>query len=100
MECEIQFEVKFKLSKNITVSEIDPEDEAVPEQYLQDHYVLYDQLKDREFLINGTIRYFLEKFSTAKDELEILQEVQQELGSNSSELQATCSTFFKFLVNR
>jgi eukaryotic-like serine/threonine-protein kinase len=93
--------VKYRLSKNINVAAIDSDDLAnLPDRYHQNYYVLYDEVKDREFLINATIKYFLDKFSTAKTELEIVKEVQADLDSNSAEIEKTCSEFFKFLSKK
>jgi eukaryotic-like serine/threonine-protein kinase len=93
--------VKYRLSKNISVSNIDLEDLAnLPERYHQDYYLLYDEVKDREFLINATIKYFLDKFSTSKTELEIVSEVQADLNSSSADMEKTCSEFFKFLSKK
>jgi eukaryotic-like serine/threonine-protein kinase len=93
--------VKYRLSKNISVSNIDFEDLAnLPERYHQDYYLLYDEVKDREFLINATIKYFLDKFSTPKTELEIVREVQADLNNSSVDVEKTCSEFFKFLSKK
>jgi eukaryotic-like serine/threonine-protein kinase len=93
--------VKYKLSKNINVSSIDKDElDGLPEKYLHDYYVLYDEIKDREYLINPTIKYFLDKFDLPKTEREILVEVQADIKSNSSELEKTCSQFFKFLSKK
>ena len=58
---------KYKLSIHITITPVEDNYEMpVPEKFKQDHFHLRDELNDRELLINGTIKYFIDKFSTPK----------------------------------
>ncbi|MCW3113805.1 MAG: serine/threonine protein kinase [Segetibacter sp.] len=93
--------VKFKLSGNITVAGIDDSDSyAVPLQYQKDHYILYDQRRDKEFLINATVKYFIDKFSFPKNEAEVLDELASDIKGDRALIEETCSSFFKFLCNK
>ena len=75
-------------------------DDNFPSQYNQGYYVLYDEERDREFLINDTIKYFIDKFSTPKSKAEVLEEIEVELKSDRAAIEEVCSRFFHFLCKR
>ncbi|WP_018612570.1 serine/threonine protein kinase [Segetibacter koreensis] len=118
---------KFRLSKNISISDIgnytdtgekdteesdeaeqqeeeeysaNDDEEEIPNKYLQGHYILYDEMRDREYLINDTIKYFIDKFSFPKTKAEVLQEIQADIKNDSAEVEQACSPFFDFLCKR
>jgi len=113
---------KFRISQNFTISDIDNDNEEQEENEhnndelddgeqdedaededdiriddLQGHYVLYDEAHDREYLINETIKYFIDKFFLPKTKAEVLQEIEAEVKSNDITIEETCSHFFAFL---
>ncbi|MBD0296173.1 MAG: serine/threonine protein kinase [Flavisolibacter sp.] len=93
--------VKYKLSGNVSITDVaDYDYEDIPPRYLQGHYVLYDGRRDKEFLINETVKYFIDKFSFAKTPAEVLKEVENDVQSSSREVEETCLHFFKFLSKK
>ena len=75
--------------------EEEEEDEKdIPANYLQGHYILYDENRDREYLINDTIKYFIDKFSSPKTKAEVVKEIEAEVKSNNKTIEETCSRFF------
>lgn len=90
--------IKFKLSKNISLASIADSDEYIaPQQYSHDHYILYDKRRDKDFLINATVKYFIDKFSVPKTQTEMLAEIASDVQDDKTELKETCSAFFNFL---
>ena len=93
--------MKFKLSKNIAVTSITESEEfEVPLQYKNDHYILYDQRRDKDFLINSTVKYYLDKFSFPKTQAEVLQEIAEDVQGKTTQLEEACATFFNFLCKK
>lgn len=93
--------VKFKLSNNISISSIaDSDDYTVPERFQEDHFILFDQRRDKEFLINATVKYFIDKFSVPKPITEVVAEVAHDVQAEESAVAEMCSSFFKFLCDK
>lgn len=90
---------KFRLSKNIKVEDIEKHFDNVPDNYVN-QYILVDEFREREFLINDTVKYFIDKFNVPKTKAEILSEVEIDVQSQNDEIKKTCSKFFTFLVKR
>ncbi|MEJ7827671.1 MAG: serine/threonine-protein kinase [Segetibacter sp.] len=91
--------VKYKLSKNINVDSIEVDD-ATPLEFRNGYYILMDNNRSKEFLINETIKLFLDKFFTPKTEIDILKELEAETQNISKEMEETCSAFFQFLCKK
>jgi serine/threonine protein kinase len=91
--------VKYKLSKNVNIDSIDVDDNTPP-AFRNGYYILADENRRKDFLINETIKLFLDKFSTPKTESDILKELEAETQSVSKEMEETCSTFFQFLCKK
>ncbi len=92
---------EFKLSDNITITGLEGYDaENIPNQYKNGYYILNHKAKDREYLINPTIKYYLDKFASPKSQKAVLNEIQLELQNDNKELTKKCSSFFRFLCNR
>ena len=93
--------IKYKKSLNI---EITPVSECgfdnIPSEYVSDHFVLYHQLKHRDYLINPTIKFFLDKFESPQTITAIIDEIKNELKSNDGGIEKACMDFFDFLVAR
>lgn len=93
--------MKYKISRNISITNLKEYLEGEPpEQYTRGYYVLCDDRRKRHFLINDTIKYFIDKFSTPKTQPEVLQEIEAEVNSDASTFEETCGTFFKYLRKR
>jgi serine/threonine protein kinase len=91
----------YKISKNIIITPIeDYFDGEVPEAYQNGFYILGDQRREKDFLINDTIKYFIDKFSVPKTQAQVLAEIEAELQSNVSTLEDTVASFMKFLAKR
>ncbi len=91
--------VKYKLSKNVNIESIDIDDNTPP-AFRNGYYVLVDENRSKEFLINETIKLFLDKFSVPKTEVDVLEELEAETQSASKEMEETCSAFFQFLCKK
>jgi len=92
---------RYKLSRNIAIQEPDAADpEYLPEAYRRGYFVLYHKSRDREYLINETVRYFIGKFSTPKNLETIISEVADDVRSESSLVSDTCTSFVRFLRKR
>jgi predicted Ser/Thr protein kinase len=92
---------KFRLSKNISLSELDVTSfEEIPHIYRQGYYILHDAKRDTEYLINASVQYFLNKFSTERTLSEILNEIAVEINSSPDVIEGTVSSFFDFARKR
>ena len=92
---------QFKVSSYVFISTIEAlEYEEIPEQYLNGYFRLFDENRDSEYLINESIKYFIERFEPAKTYDEALQSIGAELGTLTEEMKAACETFFAFLCKR
>jgi serine/threonine-protein kinase len=93
---------KFKLSTHISI--LDPKDDdedVIPQKFSEGYFILYDEDRDKEFLINSTIKYYLDKFSpTPATQEEVLQQVKSDLKTDNGDLEKICSDFFGFLVKK
>jgi serine/threonine protein kinase len=91
----------YKISRNIIITPIeDYFDGEVPEAYQNGFYILGDLRGEKDFLINDTIKYFIDKFSVPKTQAQVLAEIEAELQSNVSTLEDTVASFMKFLAKR
>lgn len=75
-------------------------DVDVPLKYHKDYYILTDPIKDREYLINQTIKYFIDKFSSPKTLAEAIQEIAREIHCDKKKIRKQCADFFRFLCQR
>ncbi len=92
---------RFRISGNITILPASDYCSAdVPNGYLQNHYILCDELKGRDYLINETVKFYIDKFSTPKTQMEVLSEIASEIGCGTDQIEKTCSDFFSFLCKR
>ena len=92
---------KYALSQHISITAIaDYGLESVPEKFHTDHFVVYDERKGRDYLINPTIKYFLDKFSTPQALDEVIESVKKELNTDSHEVEQICHEFFEFLLRK
>jgi serine/threonine protein kinase len=89
------------LSGNITI--VTPSEynyAQAPTHYREQHYVLCDALRNRDFLINETVKYFLDKFSIPRTKTTVIKEIAAECNSGVREIKKACAVFFNFLVDR
>ncbi len=89
--------MQYRLSRNISIQDLDGTYNAVPAKYLDGHFLIYDRFRDSKYVINATIKYYIDKFSVRKTEEEVLKEVEDEVQCHTKEIKQTCSSFFKFL---
>ena len=93
--------IKYKKSLNIEITPVSEcEFDNIPAGYWSDHYVLYHQLKHRDYLINPTIKFFLDKFESPKTIIDVIEDIKNELKSNDAGIEKVCMDFFDFLVSR
>jgi serine/threonine protein kinase len=92
---------KFRLSGNITVLAIDDYPFAQqPPHAWKDSFVLIDATRNKEYLINETIKYFLDKFYAPRSKDEVFEEIASELESTAEQINKYCNNFFRFLCKR
>jgi tRNA A-37 threonylcarbamoyl transferase component Bud32 len=91
--------IKYKLSRNIDIESLDSDDNT-PVAFTDGYYVLVDEARNKEFLINETIKLFLDKFSVPKSEADVLKELEEETRTATKEMEETCSAFFQFLCKK
>ena len=93
--------MKYKVSKNISITGFEEYvDENIPPQYKQGYYILNNKLGDNEFLINESIKYFIDKFSPPKTKDEVLESIKTDLKYRGDEIDKTCASFFDFLCKK
>jgi serine/threonine-protein kinase len=91
----------YKVSQHISISPAgDEEYEDIPAIYQQDYFVLYNKVRDKEYLVNSTIKYFIDKFSTPKALAQVIFEIEKEVKGERAEIEETCSSFFHYLCKR
>lgn len=92
---------KFKLSQHIIIFPAsDEKNDGIPNKYREDYFVLYNKIRDKEYLINPTIKYFIDKFSTPKSEAHVIHDVCADVKENRHDIEETCSSFFHFLCRK
>lgn len=92
---------KYRLSGNITVLAIDDYPFAQrPPLAWKDSFVLCDASRNKEYLINDTIKYFLDKFYTPRTKNEVFEEIARELEASADQINKYCNNFFRFLCKR
>jgi tRNA A-37 threonylcarbamoyl transferase component Bud32 len=93
--------IKYRLSKGVHISiAAETAYTDVPADLLNDRYILTDEMGDRKFLINYTVKYFIDKFSIPKTQNEVIEEIAKDINSNIEVIKKNCSSFFKFLCKR
>ncbi len=92
---------KYKISQNIEINDLDADTvENIPQQYHNGYFILNNKINYKEYLINKTIKYYLEKFLSPKTKNEVLEILQNELKSNVIEIEKTNDAFFDFLCSK
>lgn len=86
--------IKYKISKHISIYKSDG---GIPAKFAGDYFIMNDEIRDNEYLINASIKYYIDKFTGPKSEKEVLQEIETELQSTCRELHDACAGFFDFL---
>ncbi|WP_158267600.1 serine/threonine protein kinase [Adhaeribacter arboris] len=94
--------VKYRLANSISIINPadSPEDSDLPVEYQHGNYILMDDAREKEFLINETVKYFIDKFNSPKTQAEVLQEVALDVQSDVKQIEKKCTAFFKFLCKR
>ena len=88
---------KHQLSPNITIAPACAGDEYdVPDRFHDGYSILFDELKNRGYLINPSIGFFLDKFSTPRTILEVIEEIKTGLQTDNHQIAETCQSFFDF----
>ena len=67
---------------------------------MSEYFVLHHQLKQRDYLINPTIKIFLDKFENPQTITTVIDAIKIELDSNDESIEKVCKDFFDFLVGR
>ncbi len=91
--------VKYKLSRHTNINSVEIDDE-IPTEFRTGYYILTDEKRNKDFLINGTIKFFLDRFSEPKTEAEVLKELEAETHTVNNEMEEACSKFFKYLCKK
>ncbi|HZG26372.1 MAG TPA: protein kinase [Chitinophagaceae bacterium] len=91
---------KYKISRHVGTAAIEGYfNEEIPEKY-RGLFVLNHDAKKIEYVINETIKFYLDKFSEPKAPEDVTREVETEVKSKSPEVEATCKRFFAYLLKR
>ncbi|MBE7170791.1 MAG: serine/threonine protein kinase [Williamsia sp.] len=91
----------YKLSHHICILPLDEGHYTqTPLQYRKDHFILHDKRSNSDFLINSTIKYFLDKFLPAKTPEEVVREIAGDIQAGADQIKKTCRRFFRFLHKR
>lgn len=92
---------KYKQSLNIDIYPVSECDYSnIPEEYLLDYYVLHNEVKNKYYLINPTIKFFLDKFLTPITLEQVVSDIQNDFTTNSQEIEKVCKDFFTFLKSK
>ena len=92
---------RYKISPYVQIQPIEQSGiENIPAGILHDHYALYHEAKNRDYLINGTIKFFLDKFIIPHTIDEVISSIKNELNTDSNEVENICNEFFEFLLSR
>lgn len=92
---------EYKLSGNVNITRVDAYDvENIPSLYHKGYYILNNKNKNKEFLINETIKFYLDKYSPPQSPSQVLKLIESELQYNSTDLEEKCSKFFDYLCDR
>jgi eukaryotic-like serine/threonine-protein kinase len=93
--------MKYKLSSYVEVSDFEPvEVSKVPAKYLDGYCVLTHSAREKSWMINSGIRYFIEKFAVPRTQEEVLDIIRTELKADDATIRATCEPFFKVLASK
>lgn len=92
---------RYKLSHQICILPLDEGRYAqVPLHYRKEHFILHDKRRNSDYLINGTVKYFLDKFFAARTPGEVIREIAADVQTGADQIKKTCRTFFQFLYKR
>ena len=92
---------KYCISKNVDIiSPLEYNRELCPERFKENHHVIIVCHLKKGFLINNSIRFFLEKFDRFKTLDEVVAEIAYELGTESNILFKNCETIFQLLKKK
>lgn len=92
---------RYKLSKNICLTGLQAFcREQVPVKYRTGHFVLSDKTRNRDYLINESIKYFIDKFSATKSRDEVIAEVAADTESSAEQVEKPCTEFIEYLCKK
>lgn len=92
---------KYRLSNSVViVNTIDYGVEATPFQYQSGYYIISDNVRNKEFLINETVKYFIDKFSLPRTMSDVLKEIALDVKGDIKAIKSICSHFLQFLCRR
>ena len=92
---------KFRLSENIDILPISTyRAENIPKKFQKGYFVLSQKVKKRDFLINSTIKYFLDNFINPQSFVDVVKSLKAELSTTNDEVEHVCKDFFDFLVRK
>ena len=93
--------IKYKLSAQVNIIQASEYNgTGIPGEYEQSQYILCDKKRERDFLINETIKYFIDKFSFPKTYVDVLAEIAAEVDTRIDRIEKKCATFFNLLCKR
>lgn len=93
--------LKFRKSNNVDI--LKPGEHAfmdLPLMYRQGYYILSHKLTKKEYLINETIKHFIDQFLSAKAIIEVIEEIARQVQTDIKKIENQCFAFFKFLCER
>lgn len=89
---------KYRTSKSLNIlSPMEYNEELCPERLKENHHVITNGELKKGFLINNSMRHFLEKFDSFKTLDEVVSELALELGADKYRLYEYCMPIFKIL---
>jgi hypothetical protein len=91
--------VKYRLSNNVAIIPKDNIYMDTSQEDRQAHYVLSDKMSNRGFLINETVKYFIDKFSYPKTLFGVLEEIALDIQRDIKKIEKERFAFFRFVCN-
>ncbi|MEI6946345.1 serine/threonine-protein kinase [Paraflavisolibacter sp. H34] len=90
---------KYRISKHVEL--LDPA--GLPDDghhFQPGEFILADKSRQQEFLVNETIKYFIDKFAEPKTREEAVAEIAAELHCSPATIESQCTDFFRLLRHR
>jgi eukaryotic-like serine/threonine-protein kinase len=92
---------RYRMSSFLKIRELDVKtSQKIKPQYRGNSYKISSPLIKRDFLINDSIKHFLDKFQTPKTLDEVVLEFEKEFDHSSENLKNHCSGIFKISLKK
>ncbi|WP_158861509.1 serine/threonine-protein kinase [Lunatibacter salilacus] len=92
---------KYRVSESLEIqSPMEYNGELCPDRFKENHHVITTGQLKKGFLINSSMRHFLEKFDSFKTLDEVVSELALDLGTDKCSLFEYCEPIFKILKKK